>query len=530
MKKLGRTVSVIVVLILAHGSICFCEVTPAESSFVLTTWKPPFKMKLEPVSHPNGSGPVDLRFRVSPIINCDRATVLITSIDKLEYSGPMSWVAELTGDTTYSTVFQVVIPSNDTSSIEVKANVCGHWHRGYLCFVTTGDTVKVTPGDPRSYRPKPKPKSDEIIQDTLNEEQLQAKYEVLLDLRDSAYLMIAEEILGPIPESSKFRGHDGYYMLWISLENLFKLRDAEIDIEFKAPPPWSRKYQRLKDTTQPQSEDTMKPQGTLQKIKPTSPPGFSLEYVDGITPSGELPTGQEITFYIRIFNNTPGYYIGMNNGFRIYSPDGAQWGNMSADTLNLGWGDMFESIFQIGYWDVEGVDADTVGFTAFSFTGDGLPPYFDEVSYTITIGPLDESYAGKTICLDSSFYAVGGHWMWSSGVPYYPDWDGPHCFTIQLNTITFSGYLYYLDPVPPDTNQKPMRDVTIEMWDEDLPPVDPHDLLASTYTNDNGYFYLGPVDNEDGLLGGGLDVFFRIYAENQAAYVTESEGGDTIKM
>ena len=142
-KKAMKTLSMMVVLILAHGSIYFSKATPAESSFVLTPLRSSFKVEFGPTSHPAGSGPVDLQFQVRSLIGCDKATVTVASVDKLEYSGPMSWVAEFEEDSTYSTIFQVVIPPNDTSKIEIKVEGCGDQNQGPLYFVTTGDTIEV---------------------------------------------------------------------------------------------------------------------------------------------------------------------------------------------------------------------------------------------------------------------------------------------------------------------------------------------------------------------------------------------------
>ncbi len=337
MKRIGKTIGVMMVLIVAHGGICFCEATPAESSFVLTPIRSPFKVKFEPVSHPTGSGPVDLRFQVKALFHCDKATVMVVSIDKLEYSGPMSWVAEFKDDSTYSTVFEVVIPPNDTSSIEIKVEGCGDRNQGPLYFVTTGDTVEVTHGKPRGYRGFPVGlKTNDPIRDTLTKEQLQTKYEVWLDLRDSTHLEIAEKILGPLPDSSKCEGYDGYYILKISLEKVLKLAEQGIELDTIRKKKSTRGIDNLQKRQLP--TDSAKREGAL----PTSPDGFSLEYVDGMTTPGVLPTNQEITFYLRIYNNTPTNMEGMTNGFRIYSPDGAQWGSFSADTLNLGWEDMFD--------------------------------------------------------------------------------------------------------------------------------------------------------------------------------------------
>jgi hypothetical protein len=248
-----------------------------------------------------------------------------------------------------------------------------------------------------------------------------------------------------------------------------------------------------------------------------------------LTLSGGLPTDSLITFYIHIKNTDYIDRFGLQTGFQIYSPDGATWDTTIADTVDFGWGSwrgMFDMAFLITSYSADGVGADTVSFGGVAMLN-GMPYYFDETSYAITIGPIDESMDGKTIRLDSSFFQPAGNWMWcdQTGMNITePPWGGLREYTIEkTNLIFYSGHLYYLDPVPPDTNPMPMRYVTIEMWDDDMFP-NPDDSLGIDFTTDSGYFDIGPIENSD--AGGGLDVYFKIYAENGAAYVTEDYNDD----
>jgi hypothetical protein len=56
--------------------------------------------------------------------------------------------------------------------------------------------------------------------------------------------------------------------------------------------------------------------------------GFSLDSVAPLTPSGRIPTDTLVTFYIHIKNMYGIPRFGLQNGFRIYSPDGASWNNI----------------------------------------------------------------------------------------------------------------------------------------------------------------------------------------------------------
>ena len=53
----------------------------------------------------------------------------------------------------------------------------------------------------------------------------------MLDLRDSAHLKIAEEILGPLPDSAKYKSRDGYYLLRIPLGKVLRLADEGIELD-----------------------------------------------------------------------------------------------------------------------------------------------------------------------------------------------------------------------------------------------------------------------------------------------------------
>lgn len=189
---------------------------------------------------------------------------------------------------------------------------------------------------------------------------------------------------------------------------------------------------------------------------PYSGGSIVLDSVAGEIAPGVITTGDSVTFYLRVTNNTGDAILDISNGFRVYSPDGAQWGTTVADTtgaLNL-------THFNLGIWtntySANGSGADTVGVLGTSFQPPGMPDGFDDVALTITIGPISSAYVGKTICLDSCFYGPAGSWKWQvDGLSHYaPDWGGPYCFTIQEpilevapDTLNFSVYQWSLYPV-----------------------------------------------------------------------------------
>lgn len=155
---------------------------------------------------------------------------------------------------------------------------------------------------------------------------------------------------------------------------------------------------------------------------------ISLNGVSGGVSNDTIFVNQQVQFDIRI-NSEAVSYDGITNGFQVYSPEGAEWTTMEGDTLSLGWEDMFDLIYDITHFSVTGNGADTVGFGGAKMLSTGLPSTFNEIAYTITIGPIDPIDHKNHICLDSSFYQPAGAWKWA-GPNAYPSWDGPHCYTI----------------------------------------------------------------------------------------------------
>lgn len=165
----------------------------------------------------------------------------------------------------------------------------------------------------------------------------------------------------------------------------------------------------------------------------------SVETVDGLYNSDATKLTADgstmITWSLRVTSDA-NVYTGVTNGFVVYSDDGATWGGTAGDTLTSGWagatGAEYFDQFTIKYWSNDGAERDTVGFGGIKvFFGAGLPANFDEVAWSIAIGPIPAASNGKTICLDSCWYPPAGVWKWaaSGGIVSYPAWDGPHCYT-----------------------------------------------------------------------------------------------------
>lgn len=173
---------------------------------------------------------------------------------------------------------------------------------------------------------------------------------------------------------------------------------------------------------------------------------ISLERVEGLygtsTDSVVADGSTLITFYLRVTGGTIDYGA-IANGFRVYSDDGAEWSGLVGDTVYVGFRSLFDLIFAIQTFSVTGNGADTVGFGGSKMFNTGLPAGFDEEAYSITVGPIETAHHGKTICLDSSYYPPTGSWKWAGATDAFPDWDGPHCYTVvdpaQLGISSLAG-------------------------------------------------------------------------------------------
>jgi len=158
--------------------------------------------------------------------------------------------------------------------------------------------------------------------------------------------------------------------------------------------------------------------------------GITLDHVDGLTYTGKIRPNTPITFHLRLYNDAGDKVEALTNGFRIYSPDGAIWTPIVADTTNQDWPFMFDIDFSINQQNTTGSGADTVGFGGVGMPNRGIPEWFDQISFLIHTS-VDASQAGKTLCLDSSFFGGAGDWRWATNSgSYFPSWDGPHCFEI----------------------------------------------------------------------------------------------------
>ncbi len=157
---------------------------------------------------------------------------------------------------------------------------------------------------------------------------------------------------------------------------------------------------------------------------------YTIDHVDGLWNTDTLNINTPITFYIRTNNNSGVNVTGHSNGFRIYSNSDAQWAQTVPALTGTITPSMFEQVF-VNEFSLDGMGADTIGFAGFRLFATGIPDGFNEITYTITVGPIDASYHQGDICIDSTFYPPISQWTWSTPEgDKFPDWGGPFCYTI----------------------------------------------------------------------------------------------------
>jgi len=182
----------------------------------------------------------------------DTGSYSIIFINYQDYSDTLSQTTyPVRYDSTYSYRgnTRVLLPDSDTCWLHVNM-VCGKNHdtKRYY-FVTTEHGIEFTSKDIRSaivskQTSYPNLNSDPII-DTLSEEDLQAQYQVIIDLGNPGNLKTAQALVGPIPDSCKYNYRKGYYSLNITLKNLIKLAEENIEFDYIKPPPWDQRHNSI---------------------------------------------------------------------------------------------------------------------------------------------------------------------------------------------------------------------------------------------------------------------------------------------
>jgi hypothetical protein len=161
-----------------------------------------------------------------------------------------------------------------------------------------------------------------------------------------------------------------------------------------------------------------------------------LDNAAGLYNVDTIGLGSSVTFNMRLTNDDAVNKVkGATNGFRVYSDDGATWTISDYGPADVApYGIIFDWVYTINEFSVNGSGADTLGFGGSVMMGAGIPPSYDDVVYYITVDvAADPSLDGKHICLDSSYYPPSGTWAWAYGSAvgtFPPVWNGPYCYVL----------------------------------------------------------------------------------------------------
>jgi hypothetical protein len=153
-----------------------------------------------------------------------------------------------------------------------------------------------------------------------------------------------------------------------------------------------------------------------------------LDHVDGLNGSDEIIRQAYAKFHVRATNNTQEIFRAISNGFKVYSPDGATVAIHDFVPTDF----LMDTVF-IYSTALDTYNPDGFGWYGYyPSMGPGIPAGASDIAFTITLETFGAEDIGKTVCLDSAFYGVGGAWTWQVNEQSYhtPSWDGPHCFTI----------------------------------------------------------------------------------------------------
>lgn len=318
----------------------------------------PIDLELKILRLPQNAGPGELTLRMQPsrAYNdvCDEVLVKVQTESGLTILGAVEWTVPVDSSTMYSTVLNIDLADNDTSAILVHTH-CDRFRRtAAIYFVTTGDTVETYGGHPRGRTPRPNSTWSEMERAKFTPEQLQKEFDFILDLRHCykncrAFVDSALGTLQPTDTANVYRVRttiDNYIKLWGDWGITIIPTDYEaLNAEYPPSP----------DDTPPRDSsetgDTLKSQSSLDK-DPSLPyeGAITLERVTKLSSANTLPINETITYYIRLNNNTGTNMKGISNGFRVYSPDGADWSSAVGDTLGtLSWKGRFDLLHSVDH-------------------------------------------------------------------------------------------------------------------------------------------------------------------------------------
>jgi len=159
-----------------------------------------------------------------------------------------------------------------------------------------------------------------------------------------------------------------------------------------------------------------------------------LDHVDGLIGTNQLPAGVPITFHFKFVNNSGNYIVAVQDGIRLWTPNGATWSTPVGTWLPSIKTNYLDYNVYVNQCNVDGAGADTLGFSGLKSAMPGFPNGFNSEVFTITT-TFPTSSIGKTFRIDSSYFCPTMSWYWltPSLGQVHPSWPGPYSFLIVVN-------------------------------------------------------------------------------------------------
>lgn len=236
------------------------------------------------------------------------------------------WVVPVEDFTPYNTTVSVVVPPVDTGWVFVTMSPSGE--KAAIWLWADSEGMKFQYGHPRTFGWHPGGEEPPTFAERQiaagDPEELRQVREVFVSLKGSHRFTIAKmvELYG-----DKMRPIEGYgdsvFVVTDTLRRLWLMTDHGAYFIFALPPKVPQLRPKESPKTAPIEEDS------TESGDSSSSKGDGSVYligVDGQAQAGYLPADDTLTIYLGIENNTGDWIKGMANGFRIYSPDGAQYG------------------------------------------------------------------------------------------------------------------------------------------------------------------------------------------------------------
>ncbi len=294
---------------------------------------PPYKLDFYPTTELKVGVPISIKVELIPDEGWGQKDSGSVSVVVRPFNDRSKTVYETSWDVMYDdhhglvTEFHLpVIPVDEVMEIVINIEWTGAGDLNYRYLEVKDGELEFF----ANYMPPSVPEYHELKRDTLTQQHLNSECVISVYLDSPEKKAIAERILGSIADSCLIEKYSSRYHIKTRLGKVFELFDENIGFEYAVPPPWSRQYyeekyklQREGSRLQPQKDTIEDTESSFSGESELILGDITMDSIFGGSTQGILPTGHPITFYIRLDNSTGSRFMGITNGFRVYSDEGA---------------------------------------------------------------------------------------------------------------------------------------------------------------------------------------------------------------